>query len=220
MKRTLNPAFLAKFHACTHKEHCAYLHEKECTVFQLATALHVILTGLGVYSAKPDAECTFFNTPTFKGETAVKELTLLLVTAGQDVDRTHFVKIGDDYIHNAAFARCVLPVPGVGLSQLDSRNQEALAFVHSILKGVSSDERPSKCIELTANGLFQSKKFPTDFFCAPVYMGGWPKPRYDPAASQRANTKSSRSHQAHTAAAAEASDNDEDGEEEEDNSLA
>ena len=82
MKRTLNPAFLAKFHACTRKEHCAYLHEKECTVFQLATALHVILTGLGVYSAKPDAEYTFFNTPKFKGEMAVKELTLLLVTAG------------------------------------------------------------------------------------------------------------------------------------------
>jgi hypothetical protein len=120
----------------------------------------------------------------------------------------------------ASFARCAIPVPKNGLSQLDSRNQEALAFVHSILKGVSSDERPSKSTELTANGLFQSKKFPTDFFCAPVYMGGWPKPMYDPAASQRANTKSSRSHQAHTAAAAAASDNDEDGEEEEDNSLA
>ena len=102
----------------------------------------------------------------------------------------------------------------VGLSQLDARNQEALGFVHAILKGVSSDERPTKCPELTANGLFKSKKFPTDFFCAPVFMDGWPKPRYDPAAPRRVNTKSSRSHQARSAAAAAASDSEEEGEEE------
>ena len=46
---SVDAAFLAKFHACTHEENCAYLHDKDCTVFQMATALHVILTGLGLY---------------------------------------------------------------------------------------------------------------------------------------------------------------------------
>jgi hypothetical protein len=196
---SVDAAFLAKFHACNHEEHCAYLHDKECTVFQMATALHVILTGLGLYSAKPDAECTFFNSPTFKGETAVKELTLLLVMAGTDLDRTHYSKTGGEWIHNAIFARCVIPVPGVGLSQLDPRNQEALGFVHAILKGVASDERPTKCPELTANGLFKSKKFPTDFFCAPVFMDGWPKPQYEPDAPVGVSTKSSRRREARAA---------------------
>ena len=77
-----------------------------------------------------------------------------------------------------AFANRVVPVPGIGLSQLDPRNQEALAFVYTILKGVSSDERPSRCPDLTAKGLFKDIKSPTDFFCAPVFMDGWPKPKY------------------------------------------
>ena len=173
-----DPAFWSIFHATTPEGHQAYLDSKKLSVFHMAVALHVIMTGVGAYSEKADAECTFYDSSSFKGEVAIKECVLLLLLAGEDPDRTHYTMSEGKWTHNAAFAHCVAPVPGIGLSQLDSRNQEALAFVHTILKGVSSDERPSKCPVLTAKGLFKDIKSPTDFFCAPVFMDGWPKPKY------------------------------------------
>jgi len=41
---------------------------------------------------------------------------------------------------------------------------------------VRHDERPKRCKALTAKGAFKSKKFPSDFLFAPVFMDGWPTP--------------------------------------------
>jgi hypothetical protein len=169
--------FLMDFHSQSHEQHCEYLERKRTSVFTMAFALQMILNGVGLFNAKGDAGVVVHDTSMFKGGLAIQEHVLLLTIAGQDVDRSHYKKQGPGpWFHEAQFAQRVVQVPGIDISQLDPKNQEALRFVNPILMNVRDDERPKRCKALTAKGAFKSKKFPSDFLFAPVFMDGWPTP--------------------------------------------
>ena len=171
-------AFLEAFHSQSHEDNCQYLEERGTSVFTMAFALHLILSGIGMYIAKHDADVVIHDTSVFKGGRAIQELVLLLTVAGQDNDRSHYKKQGSSWGHEMqlGLAQRVVRVPGISLSQLDIRNQEALRFVNPILMHVRDDDRPMRCKALTSKGAFKDKVFPTDFLFAPVFMDGWPTP--------------------------------------------
>ena len=170
--------FWAEFHSRSHDEHCDFLESKGTSVFAMAFALHLILTGVGLYVPKQDADVIIHDTSLFKGSIAIQELVLLLVVAGQDNDQSHYKKEGLDwaYAHHGGLAQRVVRVPGVCLSQLHNKNQDALRYVHPILKHVKDDERPVRCKALTSNGAFKEKVYPSDFLFAPAFLDGWPTP--------------------------------------------
>ena len=128
-----------------------------------------------MYVPKQDADVTIHDTSLFKGSIAIQELVLLLLVAGQDSDQSHYKKEGQvwAYAHHGGLAQRVVRVPGVCLSQLHNKNQDALRYVHPILKHVKDDERPVRCKALTSKGAFKEKVYPTDFLFAPAFwMGG------------------------------------------------
>ena len=169
--------FLKDFHSQTHEQLCEYLEGKRTSVFTMAFALQMILNGVGLFNEKGEAGGVARDTSIFKGGLAVQEHVLLLTIAGQDIDRSHYKKDKEgSWSHEAQFAQRVVQVPGIDISQLDPKNQEALRFAHPILRNVRNDERPKRCKALTAKGAFKSKKFPSDFLFAPVFMDGWPTP--------------------------------------------
>jgi hypothetical protein len=169
--------FLMDFHSQSHEQHCEFLERKGTSVFTMAFALQIILNGVGLFNLKGDTGVLVHDTSIFKGGLAIQEHVLLLTIAGQDVDRSHYKKQGlGPWSHEAQFAQCVVQVPGIDISQLDPKNQDALRFVNPILMNVRHDERPKRCKALTAKGAFKSKKFPSDFLFAPVFMDGWPTP--------------------------------------------
>jgi len=169
--------FLQDFHSLSHEQHCEFLERKRTSVFTMAFALQMILNGVGLFNLKSDAGVAVHDTSIFKGGLAIQEHVLLLNIAGQDVDRSHFKKQGPGpWFHEAQFAQRVVQVPGIDISQLDPKNQDALRFVNPILMNVRHDERPKRCKALTAKGAFKSKQFPSDFLFAPVFMDGWPTP--------------------------------------------
>ena len=131
-----------------------------------------------MYVAKQDANVIIHDTSLFKGSRAVQKLVLLLLVAGQDSDQSHYKKEGQvwAYAHHGGLAQRVVRVPGVCLSQLHNKNQDALRYVHPILKHVKDDERPVRCKALTSKGAFKEKVYPTDFLFAPAFLDGWPTP--------------------------------------------
>ena len=171
-------SFWEEFHSRSHDQHCDFLESKGTSVFAMAFALHLILTGVGLYVAKQDADVIIHDTTLFKGSLAIQELVLLLLVAGQDNDQSHYKKEGLvwAYAHQGGLAQRVVRVPGVCLSQLHNKNQDALRYVHPILKHVKDDERPVRCKALTSKGAFKDKVYPTDFLFAPAFLDGWPTP--------------------------------------------
>jgi hypothetical protein len=86
--------FWSEFHSRSHDEHCDFLESKGTSVYAMAFALHLILTGVGLYVPKQDADVIIHDTSLFKGSLAIQELVLLLLVAGQDSDRSHYKKEG------------------------------------------------------------------------------------------------------------------------------
>ena len=153
------------FHSRPHDDNCEYLESRGTSVYTIAFALHLMLGGVGLYDAKNSAEVIIHDTAQFKGSRAIQELVLHLVVAGQDNDRLHYKNEGHGWVHalQGGLAQRAVRVPGIDLSQLSRRNQDALRYVYLILKHVKVDEMPVRCKALTSKGAFKDKKYPTDF---------------------------------------------------------
>ena len=143
---------------------------------------------------------------------------LHLVVAGQDNDRLHYKNEGHGWVHalQGGLAQRVVRVPGIDLSQLSSRNQDALRYVYSILKHVKQDEIPVRCKALTSKGAFKDKVYQTDFLFVPAFLDGWPIPEEGPPENTMGSRQRSRFNET---AAEEDSDNESD-ESEADDSFA
>ena len=66
----------------------------------------------------------------------------------------------------------LIVVPGIGTSQLDSRNQDALVYVRELLNSEDTEEYPLHTAGLLSKGAHGCR--PPRFFSGPVYMSGWP----------------------------------------------
>jgi len=200
--------FWEKFHSQSHEDNCSFLESRGVTIYVLAFALHLMLTGIGLYVDKKDADVVVYNTALFKGSRAVQELVLLLVVAGQDNDRSHYIKEGGvwAYAHQGGLPQRAVWVPGVGISQLSSQNQDALRYVHPILKQVKEDETPVRCKALTSKGAFKDKIYPNDFLFAPAFLDGWPTPLPEEGPSEYTVVSGHRSRFAEGAAEVDAED--------------
>jgi len=208
------------FHSRPHDDNCEYLESRGTSAYTIAFSLHLMLGGVGLYVAKNDAEVIIHDTAQFKGSRAIQELVLHLVVAGQDNDRLHYKNEGHGWVHalQGGLAQRAVRVPGIDISQLSRRNQDALRYVYPILKHVKVDEMPMRCKALTSKGAFKDKPFPTDFLFAPAFLDGWPMPLVGEGPPENTMGSRQRSHFNETAAE-EDSDNESD-ESEADDSFA
>jgi hypothetical protein len=109
---------------------------------------------------------------------AVAEVSLEVLLLGQDNNPEHYPKKdghrgGYEYTPTKGDpAVRYLPVVGVSMSQLDSRNQELLCNGKAVLKGVMDKTYPQYSATVTDGGKFGDK--PGEFFERPVFMGEWP----------------------------------------------
>ena len=108
----------------------------------MAFALQLILNGVELFNEKGEAGGVAHDTSIFKGGRSVQEHVLLLTIAGQDNDRSHYNKQGP-WSHEAQFTQRVVKVPGIDISQLDPKIQDARLFAHPILTNVRDDESQS-----------------------------------------------------------------------------
>ena len=165
-----------------HEEYVSFLEKRGVTVFAMTFMLHCLLTHLHVFSKKSgsvEPEVKVFTTQNYDGKKALKELSLWLLSLGQDCDCTNYTNssaesASRDFVHHGG--GCLIRVPGIGLSQLDPRNQEVLMFAHTYLKEKFSNRKLLHAHELTHPGGSHGRK-PTQFLVDPVYLGGWPQPR-------------------------------------------
>ena len=166
-----------KFYEEDHDRICRHLNERQISVFALVFVLHCMLTYLNVLSKQEprEHEVKFFNSATYDGKKALKEWTIWFLSLGQDGNRRNNILTGSTYIYGGseALLPCVIPVPGVGVSQLDPRNQEILCFAQDYLKEMFIDGELRHALELTS-GKYGTK--PEIFLCQPMFLGGWPKP--------------------------------------------
>ena len=170
-----------KFYQMGHEEIVRYLEERHISVFTVTFTLHCLLSHLQVFSrkggiAEPEVKmCTSLN---FDGKKALKECALWLLTLSQDCQESHYKEIGagteKHYVYcGGNEGTSVTLVPGIGMSQLDPRNQEVLCFAHSLLKDQFSNRKLSHAHELTFPGGSFGRK-PTYFLVEPLYLSGWP----------------------------------------------
>jgi hypothetical protein len=170
-----------KFYQMEHAEIVRYLEQRHISVFTVTFMLHCLLSHLQVFSkkggiAEPEVKmCTSLN---FDGKKALKECALWLLTLSQDCQESHYKAIGSGTEKHYVYCggndgTSVILVPGVGMSQLDPRNQEVLCFAHSLLKDQFSNRKLSHAHELTFPGGSYGRK-PTYFLVEPLYLSGWP----------------------------------------------
>jgi hypothetical protein len=165
-----------KFYEEDHDGICRHLNERKISVFALVFVLHCMLTYLNVFSKQEsrEHEVKFYNTASYDGNKALKERLLWFLSLGQDCNRRNYILTGSTYVYggSADSLACVIPVPGVGVSQLDPRNQEILCFAHDFLKEMFKDGELRHAHELTP-GKYGTK--PEIFLCQPMFLSGWPK---------------------------------------------
>ena len=179
-------AWKLKFYVeVSHDERVRFLEERNITVFASAFLLHCLLSHLLVFSKKTgsvEPEVKMFTTLNFDGKKSLKELSLWLLSFGQDCDEGNYTLHHTPSPGSAqAFDHDEgndghLRVPGIGNSQLDPRNQEVLMFAHTFLKEKFSNRKLAHAHELTHPGGSFGKK-PRYFLLQPLFLGGWPKPR-------------------------------------------
>ena len=173
-----------KFYNTEHEDIVHYLNDRHVTVFAVTFMLHCILTHLHVFSQKNgtlEPEVKMFTSLSFDGKKALKEESLWLLSLGQDSNESHYSErnsstgTGAIWVYNGSCATDVFtPVPGIGISQLDPRNQEVLCFAHSVLYEQLSNKKLAHASDLTFPGGSYGSK-PKNFLCSPLFLGGWPK---------------------------------------------
>ena len=173
---TVDDDYLKRFYDISHEERVRKLERKGATVYTIAFFIHVINSVLHVYNAE-DTTVYMANTLNFNTTLAIKEIVLWLLCAGQDCNKNNYILSGEGeskiWKHvPGEFGYATVSVPGINLSQLDARNQEALGFVRELLSTEDSEEFPKHIPHLFAKGGYGSR--PDRFFSGPVYMSGWP----------------------------------------------
>jgi len=169
-----------EFYAKDQDYMCEFLNQRKISVFAVTFMMHCMLTHLNVMSKKGgvlEHEVKVFSSNSFDGVKALKEWSVWLLSLGQDCDQDHYERKGSGYVFNPRDWSHVIPVPGIGRSQLDSRNQEVLAFAHSYIVEMLKDGKLMHAHELTP-GSYGTK--PTYFLVQPLMLGGFPRPEKKP----------------------------------------
>ena len=168
--------YVKKFYESTHEQRVRRLELRGATVYTIAFMIHVMFCTSHSYDAKDD---TIFmsNTITFNTAVAIKEIVLWLLCAGQDNNKNNYKLKSETesgvWLHvPGEFGNPLIAVPGIGTSQLDSRNQDALVYVRELLNSEDTEEYPLHTAGLLSKGAHGCR--PPRFFSGPVYMSGWP----------------------------------------------
>ena len=173
-KGSQNEEWLQEFYEKPHDEICDNLETNGLTVYSIAFIVHILMANLQVYSLSPDRVVSLSQKVKNGGRLAYMEIVLSMVLAGQCNVATRY---GTDETHLTRYfdprdAECFIRVPGIGLSQLDPRNVNALAFCYPILKDLGEDDMPRHNPAITAQG--KHGRNAEYFFDKPVYLGGYP----------------------------------------------
>jgi hypothetical protein len=120
------------------------LNAQNPSVCTIAFYLHVLPSHFRVFSdpKKGDPRVHVNTDIHFVDSRAFSETVLWLLLAGQDCDDANYTFTApndanpEGYCVYNGTSRCefIVQVPGVGISQTDPRNQEALIFFHQILE--------------------------------------------------------------------------------------
>ena len=187
-------AFLSTFYGTSHKQIVKALNAQKISVFTIAFFLHVLLSHFRVFSdpKKGDPRVQVNMDLHFDGSRALSETVFWLLVAGQDCDDANYTFTApndanpEGYCVYNGTSRCefIVQVPGVGISQTDPRNQEALIFCHQILEDLQDGALPvHKREQLFYCGQYHSSLKPETFIKRPLKFGGWPKPKFNHASS-------------------------------------
>jgi hypothetical protein len=126
------------------------------------------------------------STRDFDGGRALEETVLWLLLAGQDFNDGNYTYTTANsengksaVVYNGdSSAECIIQVPGIGISQTDPRNQEALMFCHSILHDLPDGALPVHSREsIFKGGKYSPLLKPSNFLKRPLKWGGWPSPK-------------------------------------------
>jgi len=180
--------FLKTFYGTSHKQIVKKLNAANVSVYSIAFYLHSMLSHFRVYSDpnKGDPAVQVESNRKFHGGRALEEIVLWLLIAGQDCNDSNYTVIAPtsengvtSMVYNgSSSAECVIQVPGIGISQTDPRNQDALSYCNSILTDLADGALPVHSREL----LFSAGKYspllkPSTFLKRPLKWGGWPSPK-------------------------------------------
>ena len=169
----VNDDYIRIFYEISHDERVRRLERRGVTVYTIGFFIHFMFSTLRLYNDK-DASVHMTNTGTFNTTMAIKEIILWLICAGQDCNKNNY-KIEAETKNWTYSPTCavfpLISVPGIGTSQLDPRNQEALIFVSELLNADDAEEFPAHSRDL-CRGQYGNR--PARFFSGPVYMSGWP----------------------------------------------
>jgi hypothetical protein len=128
----------------------------------------------------------------FDGSRALSETVLWLLVAGQDFDDANYTFTAPNDTNQEGYcvyngtSRCefIVQVPGVGISQTDPRNQDALIYCNIILEDLQDGALPVHKRELLfSGGKYEPILKPETFLKRPLKFGGWPKPKFNQVSS-------------------------------------
>ena len=164
-----------------HEDLVKLLNQKQVSVFTVAMCLHCLVTNLYIYGKKNpekmEPEVNMYSTATFDGARALEEHVLWLLTIGQNCEEEDYTQSGSSWVFNGKEPKNIIEIPGIGASQLDPRNQEALAYSHSIVKDLKRGEQAEHNHSLTKGGSYGNKaKY---FLKSPLFLSGWPSASSD-----------------------------------------
>ena len=126
----------------------------------------------------------------FDGGRALQELVLWLLIAGQDCNGGNYTFTaansenpnGSMVFNGTSSAECIIQVPGIGISQTDPRNQEALMYCYPILQDLPDDALPvHERVSLFSGGNYDPLLKPSTYLKRPLKWGGWPQPKVGPS---------------------------------------
>ena len=182
--------FNASFYGTTHKQIVKKLNAENVSVFTIAFFLHVMLSHCRVYSNpnKGEPKVHAVTNKDFNGNRALQETVLWLTVAGQDCNPANYTFVnsnaefpGGFWAYNESGAECITQVPGIGISQTDKRNQEALKYSYLILRDLRDEEMPVHARDmLLGSGKYKPNLKPSTFIRKPLKWGAWPQPKNNP----------------------------------------
>ena len=181
---------MSSFYGTSHKQIVKALNAANISVYAIAFFLHVLLSQFGLFSDPKHGDPRVqLNTDIhFDGTRALAELVLWLLVAGQDCNEANYTFTAPNfenpvgfYVYNGvSFSECLIQVPGIGISQTDPRNQDALIYCNIILEDLQDGALPVHKRELLfSGGKYEPFLKPETFLKRPLKFGGWPKPKFN-----------------------------------------
>ena len=184
--------FLRNFYGTTHKQIVKILNGANVSVFSIAFFFHVMLSHFRVYSDPKvgDPRVQVESNRDFNAGRALQEIVLWLLIAGQDCNSGNYTFTaansenanGSMVYNGTSSSECIIQVPGIGISQTDPRNQEALMYCYPILQDLPDDALPvHEREQLFSSGMYSPLLKPSTFLKSPLKWGGWPRPKEGPS---------------------------------------